>query len=468
MSWRLTTTAAIVLALASTLTTGVQAGTLEQDTPEWERYWTQLRRMYNRVKTADIAYEPSGTRSRFVGEINPPFVTPDPDQVEVIAFITYGNEAWITNYVLMTKWAKTLPSDVTVHYLPKKSLWQTNPHPRAQPLRAVRQNLYHTALAMGVPSSRAHHAVAFFVTRDVWALENTQSQRRYARRLKLDADEFQATREHPAVGFEGQVANWIERAHVTEKWRIAKNVAGVAERSRYTHFPELLIGGKYIVSTSLRRKPIESYQMANWAIGQSLEDLDANRHWPRNTEELAAWLTPRDKQILSRRVNGAETEDFPAGVVYEADKQRLWLLNADGGIRAIAKLTRTDDGSTHFVYEKNGQTEVLRYVARHPPARAMDTPRRNPATLRCIPARRSTPARERPERTAQARTAPDRHRSLEGEDPRQRQGNRGPRNEHRRGPMDDKERLRGADDKRRSNPALGTSSDRHRHLQRPA
>ena len=117
-----------------------QASTLEQDTPEWERYWSQLRRVYNRVKTADIAYEPSGTRSRFVGEIDPPFVTPDPDQVEVIAFITYGNEAWITNYVLMTKWAKTLPSDVTVYYLPKKSLWQNNPHPRAQPLRAVRQN----------------------------------------------------------------------------------------------------------------------------------------------------------------------------------------------------------------------------------------------------------------------------------------------------------------------------------------
>ena len=244
MSWRLTTTAAIVLALASTLTTGAQAGTLEQDTPEWERYWSQLRRVYNRVKTADIAYEPSGTRSRFVGEIDPPFVTPDPDHVEVIAFITYGNEAWITNYVLMTKWAKTLPSDVTVHYLPNKSLWQNNPHPRAQPLRAVRQNLYHTALAMGVASSRAHHAVAFFVTRDVWALENTQSQRRYARRLKLDADEFQATREHSAVRFEGQVANWIERAHLTEKWRIAKTVAGVADRTRYTHFPELLIGRK--------------------------------------------------------------------------------------------------------------------------------------------------------------------------------------------------------------------------------
>ena len=65
MSWRLTTTAAIVLVLASTLTNGVQAGTLQQDTPEWERYWSQLRRVYNRVKTADIAYEPSGTRSRF-------------------------------------------------------------------------------------------------------------------------------------------------------------------------------------------------------------------------------------------------------------------------------------------------------------------------------------------------------------------------------------------------------------------
>ena len=230
-------------------------------------------------------------------------------------------------------------------------------HPRAQPLRAARQNLYHTALAMGVPSWTAHHAVAFFVTRGVWALESTQSQKRYARRLRLGADQFQATRDHPGVRFEGEVADWIELAHIREKWRLARDVARISDKTLYTHFPELLIGGKYIVSMTARHDPTETYRMANWAIGQSLNDLDANRHWPRNTEEFAAWLAPRDKQILSRRMKGTETEDFPAGVVYEANKQALWLLNADGGVRAIAKLTPSEDGSTHFVYKKNGQTK---------------------------------------------------------------------------------------------------------------
>ena len=221
----------------------------------------------------------------------------------------------------------------------------------------MRQNLYHTALAMGVSSWKAHHAVAFFVTRDVWALEGAPSQRRYARRLRLDADEFQATRQHPAARFEGQVADWIELAHLTEKWRVAKNVAGVAERSRYTHFPELLIGGKYIVSTSLRRKPTESYQMANWAIGQSLEDLDANRHWPRNAKELAAWLAPRKGQILSRWVNGKHQDDV-AGIVYDAKAEAIWILDRGGVVRDVATLTRDEDG-THFTYEKRGRVEYF-------------------------------------------------------------------------------------------------------------
>ena len=346
--------AALVLALASTLTSGVQAGIMEQANPEWERYWSQLRRAYNRIKTPEIAYKPIGTRSRFVGEINPPFVTPDPDQVEVIALVTYGAESWFINYTLMTKWAKTLTNNAAVHYLPHKSLRQTNPHPRAQPLRAVRQNLYHTALTMGVPSSRAHHAATFLMTGGLWALESSQSQKRYARRLRLNAKEFQSTREHPAVRFEGQVADWLELAHLNEQWRLAKAVARLPHKTIPTLYPELLIGGKYVISMSARLDAKATYRMANWAIGQSLEDLDANRHWPRNAEELAAWLADKEGQILSRWINGKHQDDI-AGIVYDGNAQAIWILDRGGAVRDVATLTYDHEDGTHFVYERDGQ-----------------------------------------------------------------------------------------------------------------
>ena len=246
-----------------------------------------------------------------------------------------------------------------MQFLPTKSLQQGNINPRHEPLRAVRQNLYQTALRMGVPYRKAHRTIQTMGIGNFWTLEDERSQNRYARKLRLDPEQFQALRTHPAVQWEGQVADWLELAQANERWRVAKEVTLNPRNYIERHFPELMINGRWVVSMTARENVRPTYGMANWAIREELETLRENSAWPRNAEELAAWLTPRDKQILSRRVNGAETENFPAGVVYEADKEALWLLNADGGVRTIAKLTRSDDGSTHFVYEKNGQTEYF-------------------------------------------------------------------------------------------------------------
>ena len=212
---------------------------------------------------------------------------------------------------------------------------------------------------MGVASHKAHALIAQMISGNKWTLENPRSQRRYARKLRLDPEEFQAIRTHPAVRWEGQVADWLEIAHADERWRLAKKVAYNPRETIQLHYPELMINGRWIVSMTATNDVRRTYRMANWAIRQELENLRENSGWPRNAEQFAAWLAPPDKQILSRRVNGTPTEDFPAGIVYEADKQAIWLLNAYGRKQAIAKLTQTDDGSTHFVYEKNGQTEYF-------------------------------------------------------------------------------------------------------------
>ena len=90
-----TTTRALVLALASTLWTHTSAAGFELDTPEWEKYWSQLSKKYRGTKPRQFAYgKTEFAPSIYIGEIDPPFVTPDPERVEVISFETYGHRGW--------------------------------------------------------------------------------------------------------------------------------------------------------------------------------------------------------------------------------------------------------------------------------------------------------------------------------------------------------------------------------------
>ena len=97
--------------------------------------------------------------------------------------------------------------------------------------------------------------------------------------------------------------------------------------------------------------------MANWAIREELETLRENSAWPRNAEELAAWLADKEGQILSRWVNGKHQDDI-AGIVYDAKAEAIWILDRGGIVRDVATLTRDEDG-THFTYEKRGRVEYF-------------------------------------------------------------------------------------------------------------
>ena len=125
MTWTLPTTAAMVLALASTMATPATNAENERDRREWQRYWTHVSKVYRSVKRSEIRYGTEVGPSRYIGEIDPPFVTPDPDQVEVVASVTYGQRGWIINYPMMHRWKKTLPDNVSVQFLPRKSLRQS-------------------------------------------------------------------------------------------------------------------------------------------------------------------------------------------------------------------------------------------------------------------------------------------------------------------------------------------------------
>ena len=282
---------------------------------------------------------------------------PDPDQVEVIAFAAFTHRAWIINYPLMIRWIKTLPDNVNVQFLPTKSLRQANINPRHGPLRAVRQNLYQTALRMGVPYRKAHRTIQTMGIGNFWTLEDERSQNRYARKLRLDPEQFQALRTHPAVQREGQVADWLEPAQANERWRVAKEVTLNPRNYIERHFPELMINGRWIVSMTARENVRPTYGMANWAIREELETLRENSAWPRNAEELAAWLADKEGQILSRWVNGKHQDDI-AGIVYDAKAEAIWILDRGGIVRDVATLTRDEDGA-HFTYEKRGRVKYF-------------------------------------------------------------------------------------------------------------
>ena len=120
----------------------------------------------------------------------------------------------------------------------------------------------------------------------------------------------------------------------------------------------MLINGRYIISMTARFDPKATYQLANWAIRQSLEALDDNRDGPRNVAQLTDWLAEREGQILSRTVNGERTQETAFGIVYDATSQCIRFLNRRGIVQNAACLQQ-HDGAAHFVYHKGGQTRYF-------------------------------------------------------------------------------------------------------------
>ena len=370
MSWRLTTTAAIVLVLTSTMATHAANSGHERDIPEWEQYWAELGKIYRRVKTSEIRYGTEVGPSRYIGEIDPPFVTPDPDQVEVIAFAAFTHRAWITNYPLIIRWIKTLPDNVNVQFLTTKSLRQANINPRHGPLRAVRQNLYQTALRMGVPYRKAHRTIQTMGIGNFWTLEDERSQNRYARKLRLDPEQFQALRTHPAVQWEGQVADWLELAQANERWRVAKEVTLNPRNYIERHFPELMINGRWIVSMTAREKCPPHLRYGE------LGDQGGARDAPRE-QRMAAQR--RGARRLARRQG--RTDPQPLGERQTPGRHRRHRLRRQGRgdldsrpRRHRARRRNADPrrGRNTFHVREARPSRILRYLAPHAPVPPLD------------------------------------------------------------------------------------------------
>ena len=332
--------------------------TIWRDTPEWERYWGKLGKIFRGIRMNQIRYGNARNAPHLLGEIDPPFVTPERDSVEVLAFATYGHRSWMINEPVQTKWARTLPATVHLEYLPRKGILHSRPHPRMQPLWTVRQELYHTARELGTRPWDAHRYIIREVVSDNWGLEHPRSQKRYAKRLKLEPETFQAVRATPAVRWRSQVADWLELAHDHESVKLEKRVA---RRTGFKEllFPELLINGRWLISMSGVVNPIECYQIANWAIEHELGELESNRHWPRDVEELVAWLEEREGQILARQINGEWTDQFPRAIVYDNAAKALWMIEKTGTVQNVATLTHDEHG-LHFVYtDDDGQQQYF-------------------------------------------------------------------------------------------------------------
>ena len=330
-------------------------------TPEWAAYWSRTRKNYRRLKMSDIGYgKGEHGPSPYIGEIDPPFITPDANRVEIVAAASYGHRGWTINEPVQAKWIRTLPDEVDVEYLPRRSILHSKPIARMQAVRNVRQNLYHTARVLGASAADAHRTITRDAVRDhLWALESERSHRRYAKRLGLEREAFKTAYAGPAVRWQRVVAQWFELTQGRESMRILRNVRRDLGGNVEILFPELLINGRYIVSMTGRQEPESTYQLANFAIRKALEERGLGAHWPRNPKQLAEWLAPFDGQILTRAVNGKRQlgrYEWPLAIVYDAGDEAIWLIDPVGNVEAIAQLTETDDG-WHFVYEDFDGTE---------------------------------------------------------------------------------------------------------------
>ena len=89
---------------------------------------------------------------------------------------------------------------------------------------------------MGVTSKKAHAGIALLVTSNRSTLESASSQRRYARKLRLNPDEFHSMRSHPAVRWKNDMADWLEFAQTDEGLRLSREVRYEARKTIEGHF----------------------------------------------------------------------------------------------------------------------------------------------------------------------------------------------------------------------------------------
>ena len=267
-----------------------------------------------------------------VAILEEPFLTPDPERVEVIWAYWYTREGFKEKEALMRAWMESLPERVDVHRYPARLLFaESKDPPHMKQLWERHQQALFVARLTGREEA-VHRAL----------VEGALGNWRYA----SDTDAKELLAENGVSGPE--IERYFRSAEVGGLKLLSAQFGfgisntgvrqGLVRGGSAIGFPLLLINGRYAVVGQYASRgggPREALRVANRLIREALERGRAHEG-PTNDEEFASWIAPRAGEVVWRQqVKG----------VFNVSRNEFWMLDEKGSVEHVGQLVGEGEGS---------------------------------------------------------------------------------------------------------------------------
>ena len=276
-----------------------------------------------------------------VAVLERPFLTPDPERVEVIWLYWYTGTGFKGTDRSMREWVKSLPDRVDVHRYPlrllssrskakpyMKLLWEKHQQGLYVARLAGREEAVHRALVEGITPPMAPYSLPRYG-------ESDEDVRRILAENGVSSADIERFYRSPEVGglklLAAQFGYGLSSTGVRQ---------GLSRGGSRVRDPLLLINGRYGVAGHYLDRSgrgwRKAFRVANRLIREELERGRAH-DGPTNDEAFARAFAPRTGEIVWRQqVKG----------VFNAWRNEFWMLDDDGEVEHTGRLVGQGDGST--------------------------------------------------------------------------------------------------------------------------
>ena len=297
---------------------------------------------YDSLEADNIVWGNESDDERWVGVMDPPYFTTNPNEVEVLEFVRYTSRAWQRSEPMTRTWRASLPARVSLLRLPKGTWGNVNNMYRDHWL--VHQRVYFAGLMLG-REAEVHDAIIEMNRRgSIPRLDSERQVPEIARRLGIEPRVFGRWYHHPEVAFLARMASKTDRDRA---W--ALRILG-KDGPMWALYPAFVVNGKHVVDASLLEDPADVYRVANWLIRRELESGRAHEG-PTNDMEFAEWMAPRSGEIFKRVWLRRAPTWFG---VFNHARREIWSLSTEGKVQQIQRLSGDGDDSFFENFDENG------------------------------------------------------------------------------------------------------------------
>ena len=217
---------------------------------------------HDRTDVAEVVWGQESRDRRWVGRMDPPLFTRDPEQVEVVEVVRYTDVTWQRGERLARAWRESLPEGVYVVRMPTGK--EGNVRHAFADHWPVHQRAYFAGRMLGI-EREVHEAIEAMVGEHPLALGFDWQVRALAERVGVDPEVFARWVNGP------QAVAWARMVSRVNRRRMQAEEVRGANVNRVAVYPSLLINGRYAVSASVAGSARKAYRVANRIIREELE-----------------------------------------------------------------------------------------------------------------------------------------------------------------------------------------------------